>query len=345
MTIIRGKILIKVQNDIELSLSNEIFKNIISLPYKYFKNRTTGEVLTRINDLSIITDTIIKIIVTILLDLLLSIFACIFLFNINKSLFMISSVIIIFYILIVLKFQNKLKIKLEKIKEEKASLNSYIVENISGYETLKGLSIENNIINNYKMRNNKYIKLSKNYENIYNKENLLKNLLEEIGICILILVGSLLVIKKQITIGNLITFISLFSYYISPLKNIVDLNKDIKDAKISFNRLNEIIYDIKPTLTFLKLPFNNINIKNLTYSYDKYNIDLALTGHTHGGIVKLPVINGIYAHPQGWLPKYSYGIYKTNNFSMIISGGIGYSKLLIRIFNPPEICTITLERK
>lgn len=268
---IRGKILIKVQNDIELSLSNEIFKNIISLPYKYFKNRTTGEVLTRINDLSIITDTIIKIIVTILLDLLLSVFACIFLFNINKSLFIISSIIIILYILIILKFQNKLKIKLEKIKEEKASLNSYIVENISGYETLKGLSIENNITNNYKIRNSKYIKLSKDYENVYNKENLLKNLLEEIGICILILVGALLVIKKQITVGNLITFISLFSYYISPLKNIVELNKDIKDAKISFNRLNEIIYDLKPTHTFLKLPFNNINIKKLTYSYDKYN--------------------------------------------------------------------------
>ncbi|MBE6159978.1 MAG: peptidase domain-containing ABC transporter [Lactobacillales bacterium] len=268
---IRGKILIKVQNDIELSLSNEIFKNIISLPYKYFKNRTTGEILTRVNDLSIITDIIIKIIVTILLDLLLSIFACIFLFNINRSLFMISSIVIIFYILIVLKFQNELKIKLEKIKEEKASLNSYIVENISGFETLKGLSIEDNIINNYKIRNNKYIKLSKDYENIYNKENLLKNLLEEIGICILVLVGSLLVMKKQITIGNLITFISLFSYYISPLKNIVELNKDIKDAKISFNRLNEIIYDLKSNNTFLKLPFNNINIKNLTYSYNKYN--------------------------------------------------------------------------
>lgn len=268
---IRSKLLVKIQNDIELSLSNDIFKNIISLPYKYFKNRTTGEVLTRINDLSIITDTIIKIIVTILLDLLLSVFACIFLFNINKYLFMISLIIIIFYILIVLKFQKKLKIKLEKIKEEKASLNSYIVENISGFETLKGLSIENNIISNYKIRNNKYIKLSKDYENVYNKENLFKNLLEEIGICILILVGSLLVIKKQITIGNLITFISLFSYYISPLKNIVELNKDIKDAKISFNRLNEIIYDLKPTHTFLKLPFNNINIKKLTYSYDKYN--------------------------------------------------------------------------
>ncbi len=79
--------------------------------------------------------------------------------------------------------------------------------------------------------------------------------------------------------------------------------------------------------------------------YDKYNIDLALTGHTHGGIAKLPIVKGIYAHPQGWFPEYSYGIYKTNDFSMIINGGIGYSKLPIRIFNPPEICTITLEKE
>lgn len=104
---------------------------------------------------------------------------------------------------------------------------------------------------------------------------------------------------------------------------------------------------------FLEIPEENKNNFTILLShrpeyfelYDKYNIDLALTGHTHGGIVKLPMINGIYAHPQGWLPKYSYGNYKTNDFSMIISGGIGYSKLPIRIFNPPEICTITLERK
>jgi len=268
---IRGKMLIKVQNDIEFSLSNEIFKRIISLPYKYFKNRTTGEVLTRINDLSIITDVTIKIIVTIVLDLLLSIFATIFLFKINKYLFMISLLILFVYMLIVLKYQKKLKINLENTKEEKASLNSYIVENISGFETLKGLSIQNNIINNYKEKNKKYINSSKKYEKIYNKEVLYKNLLEEVGICILILLGSLLVIKKQITIGNLITFISLFSYYINPLKNMIDLNKDIKDARISYERLNEIIYDIKSNNSVLKLPFNNINIKNLTYSYDKYN--------------------------------------------------------------------------
>ena len=44
-------------------------------------------------------------------------------------------------------------------------------------------------------------------------------------------------------------------------------------------------------------------------------------------------------------PSYSKGVYKTDNFQMIIGSGIGYSKIPFRIFNPPEICTITLEKE
>ena len=129
------------------------------------------------------------------------------------------------------------------------------------------------------------------------------------------------------------------------------LYKDEKYAYIKGNNKNKVQAILNDL--FLEIPEENRNKFTILLShrpeyfelYDKYNIDLALTGHTHGGIVKLPIINGIYAHPQGWFPEYSYGIYKTNDFSMIISGGIGYSKLPIRIFNPPEICTITLEKE
>lgn len=75
--------------------------------------------------------------------------------------------------------------------------------------------------------------------------------------------------------------------------------------------------------------------------YKQYEIDLALTGHTHGGIVAIPEIGGLYAHPQGWFPEYVTGVYKTDNFQMIVGNGIGYSKIPIRIFNPPEIISIT----
>ncbi len=127
------------------------------------------------------------------------------------------------------------------------------------------------------------------------------------------------------------------------------LYKDEKYSKIKGSNKEKV--EIILNNLFLELPKENDFTILLSHRpeyfdlYSKYNIDLALTGHTHGGIAKLPVINGIYAHPQGWFPEYSYGIYKTNDLSMIISGGIGYSQLPIRIFNPPEINVILLERK
>ncbi len=77
--------------------------------------------------------------------------------------------------------------------------------------------------------------------------------------------------------------------------------------------------------------------------YVSYNIDLILSGHTHGGMMRLPIIRGIYAHPQGLFPDYSYGIYKKRNSTMIIGAGIGYSgNIFFRVYNLPEIEIINL---
>ncbi len=80
--------------------------------------------------------------------------------------------------------------------------------------------------------------------------------------------------------------------------------------------------------------------------YASYNIDLILSGHTHGGMLRLPVIRGIYAHPQGFFPDYSYGIYRNRNSTMLVGAGIGYSgNIHFRIYNLPEIEVINLVKK
>lgn len=77
--------------------------------------------------------------------------------------------------------------------------------------------------------------------------------------------------------------------------------------------------------------------------YVSYNIDLILSGHTHGGMLRLPFIRGIYAHPQGFFPDYSYGIYKDRNSTMVVGAGIGYSgNIHFRVYNLPEIEVINL---
>lgn len=80
---------------------------------------------------------------------------------------------------------------------------------------------------------------------------------------------------------------------------------------------------------------------NIEY-ISQYKPDLVLCGHTHGGQICLPVFGAIYAPGQGLFPKYTKGLYNVNNVSMIINAGIGYSRLKIRTFCPPEINSITL---
>ena len=77
--------------------------------------------------------------------------------------------------------------------------------------------------------------------------------------------------------------------------------------------------------------------------YDQYPVDLCLTGHAHGGQFRLPFVGGLYAPGQGFLPKYTAGLYATDDLEMYVGTGVGNSVIPFRIFNPPEILTIILK--
>lgn len=75
----------------------------------------------------------------------------------------------------------------------------------------------------------------------------------------------------------------------------------------------------------------------------RWKIDLVLCGHTHGGIIRVPGIGGVYAPMQGWWPKYDYGEYQLNDaMRMIITSGLSGHDKVPRIFNLPEICVVQL---
>lgn len=76
--------------------------------------------------------------------------------------------------------------------------------------------------------------------------------------------------------------------------------------------------------------------------YSQCGIDLVICGHAHGGQVRLPFIGGLLAPGQGVFPKYTSGIYHVKNTSMAVSRGLGNSTFPLRIFNPPEIISLTL---
>jgi predicted MPP superfamily phosphohydrolase len=77
--------------------------------------------------------------------------------------------------------------------------------------------------------------------------------------------------------------------------------------------------------------------------YTDYEIDLVLSGHAHGGQFVLPFLGGLFAPGQGFFPRYTAGLYSTNDLEMYVGTGIGNSVIPVRIFNPPEVLTIILE--
>ncbi|GAB2502063.1 metallophosphoesterase [Alkalibacterium psychrotolerans] len=77
--------------------------------------------------------------------------------------------------------------------------------------------------------------------------------------------------------------------------------------------------------------------------YARTDVDLALTGHAHGGQIRVPGVNGLYAPTQGFFPEYTSGLYEEGDTQMIVSRGLGNSLFPFRVNNRPELIVVTLE--
>ena len=77
--------------------------------------------------------------------------------------------------------------------------------------------------------------------------------------------------------------------------------------------------------------------------YAESGCDLVFSGHSHGGQFRLPVIGGLYAPGQGFLPEYDGGVYTSGFTSMVVSRGVGNSLMPVRFNNRPEVVVVELQ--
>ena len=80
-------------------------------------------------------------------------------------------------------------------------------------------------------------------------------------------------------------------------------------------------------------------------TYSTFGYHLVLTGHAHGGQIRIPFIGGIYAPSQGFFPEYDAGVYTVGDMNMIVSRGIGNSVFPLRVNNFPELVIVHLENQ
>ncbi|MDU5083523.1 metallophosphoesterase [uncultured Tissierella sp.] len=108
---------------------------------------------------------------------------------------------------------------------------------------------------------------------------------------------------------------------------------------------NEVIY-YQEAIKDLNLDYYNVllrhspnNVENILSGKE----DLILSGHTHGGQIRLPLIGAVVAPGQGFFPEYDKGIFRINDTILYIDSGLGNSAAPIRAFNPVQISNIIIE--
>lgn len=326
---LRNNLLLYLNQKIDLSIITTTIDKIISLPYSYYKNRTTGEMISRINDLFYIKNVISKFILTIFLDILLAICTLIILFKISWKMTLILLIITILYFLIFLIYKNSIKTMTNNLQESNAKVNSLLVESISSYETIKGLSLESKFKNKINRSYLKFISSNLTIEKLSNQEAFLKDLFEGIFLLFTIYLGAKSIMDKSLTIGSLITYNTLLYYFISPIKNLFNFYKEFIYVKNSMQRINNLLnvkYEKLDKTTNLLLD-GNIYLKNLSFSYNKQknilnNINLNIVSSTKllilgsSGSGKSTLLKLIYHYYQVNRGMIYFGSYDLNDFTI-----------------------------
>lgn len=279
---LKNIIILKVNNNIDLSITSEVINHILNLPYSYFIKKTTGELTSITSDIENFKDIIIKIFIICTVDLLLFVVITLYItyFNFIYTLVFIGLSALI--LCITIKFQYVFNNKYLKVKSSKISFSSKLIDNFISYDTIKNLHIEDKKINNIMNEYHKVIDANKKYTKKYYNYDFLVDTLNEVFYLILIALSVISFFK--INPLDLVLLSSLFIIILNLLKDICDNISMYKMYQTSVIKVLDILEIKKEAFvpsrlsTINKIEFKDLKcvfnedliFKNITFSINKH---------------------------------------------------------------------------
>lgn len=262
VNMIKDHYIISYNKKINSDCNINIYQNILSLPYAFYRNHTTGETISRIQDMDNI-NSIVGISLLIITDFLIMIFTGIMLYAINKVLFLVSFIISLIYVINYFVYNKKLIIAIEEFKLKKSLYTSYITESIVGFESIKGQNLTDHFIEKFKIKNADYLKSTVNYEKIKANISNQLNLINDIIPITLLTLGSVLISKNLLTLETLVLFYIILTYFLNPIQNLIETSMIFKDIKISLEHILELSVKQKqiPRTSIGNIELNDISFE------------------------------------------------------------------------------------
>ena len=262
------------------SMRQDLYAHIQTLDFPWYDKSPSGNVMTLLtSDLDAVRHFVAWVMYQIVENVLIYVFSILVLSSINWKLTLAFLVIAPFIIFLVQKFKVQIKPAHMKVRDQFAVLNTRVGENISGNRVVKAFVRENFEIERFDKENEEYKNKAVENADIRIKYTPVIEALCGLLPVILILFGGYLVIKGEMTIGQLVTFNGLMWAFTQPINMFGHLVDNVQRFSASADRLYEL-YCTKPSIKNCENPIckdderapkvkGEIEFRNVSFAYNE----------------------------------------------------------------------------
>ena len=238
---IRTWVFAHTSSKIDVELGARLFRHLLNLPLAYFQSRRVGDSVARIRELENIRSFLTGNVMTLVLDLLFSfVFLGVMLwYSVTLTLVVLASIPV--YLLLSLVFTPVIRRRLEDKFNKGAENQSFLVETISGIDTVKSMAVEPRWIQKWDQQLAAYVSSGLAVTNVATVAGGGVTLTSKLVTAAIMWIGATLVIDKQLTVGELVAFNMLAGQVSSPILRLAQLWNDFQQVAISMSRLGDIL--------------------------------------------------------------------------------------------------------
>ncbi|MBO2705798.1 peptide cleavage/export ABC transporter [Lactiplantibacillus plantarum] len=302
-----GYLSVVLSQRISIDLMLGYIRHLYQLPVYAFNRWRTGELTSRFSDANNIIYMLASTVISSVLNAGTVILTGIVLCAMNVKMFLLACLAVPLYAILVVLF-SPIYTRLNNNRMESGSqLTSYLIEDLKGMETIKSLHVEKN---RYKLIDSQFVKLLKHnlrYENVTYIQESLKDVTNFVMSVVILYFGSILVVRGDISVGQLVAFNLLLGYFMKPLEDLINIQNNIQAARTAYMRLNQIF----------KSPIEVLEDKNGdTEAFEKKK-----------PIIELSNVAFEYKYDQQVLDDISMSIFSGSSVAIVGLSGSGKSSL------------------
>ena len=238
---LRAYVFSHTTNRVDVELGAGLFRHLLSLPLAYFEARRVGDAVARVREQENIRSFLTGSAVMLVVDVVFTVVFLAVMYYYSPTLTWIVLGSIPLYVALSLVVTPVLRRRLEEKFNRGAENQAFLVESVTGVETLKAMAVEPRMQQRWEEQLAAYVRIAFRATNLGHIGSQIANLISKLTTALVLWFGARLVIAESLTVGELVAFNMLAGRVASPVLRLAQLWQDFQQVRISVHRLGDIL--------------------------------------------------------------------------------------------------------